>query len=390
MKSKKLKSATLGLRAAIQRTQEAEHSPAIFQTSSFVFESAEAAAAVFAGQQAGNVYSRFTNPTVQAFERRLAVMEGGEACVATASGMAAILATALVFLKQGDHLLASHTLFGTTINLFNNVLSKFGIEVTYADPCDLNDWRQKLQKNTRLLFLESPTNPLGEVADIAGLAAIANKAGARLAVDNCFLTPALQQPLALGAHLVIHSATKYLDGQGRAIGGAIVGNKADGEALFAFMRSAGPCLSPFNAWIFIKGLETLTLRMAAHCTNALTIAQWLSAHPKVSKVYYAGLKSHPQHALAKKQSSGFGGIVSFDLKGGKAAAFRVINRVELHSITANLGDARSTITHPASTTHYRMGAEARQLAGIGEGLVRLSVGLEDADDLIADLKQALV
>lgn len=389
MKSKNLKPATLGLRAAIQRTQELEHSPAIFQTSSFVFESAEDAAAIFAGDKLGNVYSRFTNPTVQAFERRLAVMEGGEACVATASGMAAILTTALVFLKQGDHLLASRTLFGTTINLFNNVLTKFGIEVSYADPCDLGDWRSKIQKNTRLLFLESPTNPLCEVADIAGLAAIATKAGARLAVDNCFLTPALQQPLALGAHLVIHSATKYLDGQGRAIGGAIVGSKADGEALFAFMRSAGPCLSPFNAWVFIKGLETLSLRMNAHCANAQRVADWLASHPKISRVYYAGLKQHPQHALAKRQGRGFGGIVSFDLKGGKAAAFRVINRVELHSITANLGDARSTITHPASTTHFRMGAAARKTAGIGDGLVRLSVGLEDADDLIADLKQAL-
>lgn len=389
MKNVNLKPSTLGLRAAIHRTAELEHSPAIFQTSSFVFRSAEDAAAVFAGKKSGNIYSRFTNPTVQAFERRLAVLEGGESCIATASGMAAILTTALVFLKAGDHLLASRTLFGTTINLFNNVLTKFGIEVSYADPCDLADWRAKLRPTTRLLFLETPTNPLGEVTDIAGLSKIARKAGARLAVDNCLLTPALQKPLEWGADLVIHSATKYLDGQGRCIGGAIVSNKKDGEQLFAFMRSAGPSLSPFNAWVFLKGLETMALRMKAHCGHAQKIAEWLAKHPRVTKVYYAGLKSHPQHRLAKKQSSGFGGIVSFELKGGQAAAFRVINKVELFSITANLGDARSTITHPSTTTHNRMGAAARKTAGIGDDLVRLSVGLEDPDDLIADLKQAL-
>lgn len=389
MARKNLKASTLGLRAAVHRTAELEHSPAIFQTSSFVFRSAEDAAAVFAGKKPGNVYSRFTNPTVQAFERRLAVLEGGESCIATASGMAAILTTALAFLKQGDHLLASRTLFGTTVNLFNNVLTKFGIQVSYADPCDLKDWAAKIQKNTRLLFLETPTNPLGEVVDISGLARISRKAGARLAVDNCFLTPSLQKPLELGADLVIHSATKYLDGQGRCIGGAIVSNKSDGEALFAFMRSAGPALSPFNAWVFLKGLETMALRMQAHCAHAQKIAEWLVKHPRVSRVYYAGLKSHPQHRLAKKQSKGFGGIVSFELKSGQGAAFRLINRVELFSITANLGDVRSTITHPSTTTHHRMGAEARKIAGISDSLVRLSVGLEDPDDLIADLKQAL-
>ncbi len=389
MTRKNLKPSTLGLRAAIQRTAELEHSPAIFQTSSFIFRSAEDAAAVFAGTKTGNVYSRFTNPTVQAFERRLAVLEGGESCTATASGMAAILATALAFLKQGDHLLASRTLFGTTINLFNNLLTKFGVEVSYADPCNLDDWRAKLQPNTRLLFLETPTNPLCEVADIAGLAKIAHGAGARLAVDNCFLTPVLQQPLALGADLVIHSATKYLDGQGRCIGGAIVSNKSDGETLFGFMRSAGPSLSPFNAWVFLKGLETMDLRMKAHCSHALKIAQWLERQSAVTRVYYAGLKSHPQHRLARKQARGFGGIVSFEIKGGKRAAFRLINRLRLFSITANLGDARSIVTHPSTTTHHRMGAHARHVAGISDALVRLSVGLEDPDDLIADLKQAL-
>lgn len=389
MITKKLKASTLGLHAAIHRTGELEHSQAIFQTSSFIFRSAEDAAAVFAGKKSGNIYSRFTNPTVQAFERRLAILEGGESCIATASGMAAILTTCLVLLKQGDHLLASRTLFGTTISLFNTVLTKFGVEVSYADPCDLADWRAKLRPNTRLLFLETPTNPLGEIADIAGLAKIARGADAKLAVDNCFLTSALQKPMELGADLVVHSATKYLDGQGRCIGGAIVSDRKIGEQLFGFMRSGGPSMSPFNAWVFLKGLETMSLRMKAHCAHAQQVAEWLAKHPRVKRVYYAGLKSHPQHRLAKRQARGFGGIVSFELKGGQAAAFRLINRVELFSITANLGDARSTITHPSTTTHNRMGAEARKVAGIGDGLVRLSVGLEDPGDLIADLKQAL-
>jgi O-succinylhomoserine sulfhydrylase len=381
---------TLGVRGATLRTPWREHSPAIFATSSFVFDSAEQAAAVFDEKEAGYIYSRFTNPTVDAFEQRLALMEGGDACVATASGMSAILVLCMALLRQGDHVVASRTLFGSTISLFNNYMARFGIGFSYVDPCDLDAWRSAVTPATRMLFVETPTNPLCEIVDIAALADISRTAGARLVVDNCFLTPALQRPLALGADLVMHSATKYLDGQGRCVGGSIVGDaETVGGDLFRFMRTAGPSLSPFNAWSFLKGLETLGLRMRAHSAQAQAVAEWLVEQPSVAHVYYPGLADHPQHALAARQQSGFGGIVAFDLKGGQPAAFDTINRTRVMSITANLGDTRSTITHPASTTHLRIGAEARARAGIGDGLVRIAVGLEDIGDIIEDLRGAL-
>jgi O-succinylhomoserine sulfhydrylase len=383
--------ATLGVRAAEPRSGEFEHSAAMYLTSSFVFRDAAHAAAVFAGDEAGNIYSRFTNPTVRAFEQRLAALEGGDACIATASGMAAILALCLSVLKAGDHIVASRALFGSTIGLFNTVLPRFGVSTSYADPADVASWRAALRPATRLLFVETPSNPLTELSDIAALAALAHEAGALLAVDNCFLTPALQRPLALGADFVVHSATKYIDGQGRCIGGAVVGDaQRVGKDLFGFMRTAGPCLSPFNAWVFLKGLETLDLRMRAHCAAAQRIAEWLTRQPAVLRVHHPGLETHPQHGLARRQQRDFGGIVSFEVEGGRDAAWRLIDALRLISITANLGDTRSTITHPASTTHLRIGPEARAAAGIGEGLVRLAVGLEHPDDLIADLAAGLV
>ncbi|MGH8443573.1 MAG: O-succinylhomoserine sulfhydrylase [Nevskiaceae bacterium] len=382
--------ATRGIRSAQARTDAREHSPAIFATSSFVYDSADQAAAVFAEQEPGYIYSRFTNPTVEAFEKRLADMEGADACVATASGMAAEMSLLLTLLKSGDHVVASRTLFGSTLSLFNNYFTKFGVEFSYVDPVDLAAWRSALRPNTKLLFAETPTNPLCEVVDIAALAPIAHRAGALLCIDNCFLTPALQKPIELGADLVIHSATKYLDGQGRCVGGAVVGDaQRVGKDLFAFMRTAGPCLSPFNAWVFLKGLETLALRMKAHSENALALARWLSKQKGVTRVYYTGLPDHPQFDLAKRQQTGHGGIVSLDLKGGKRAAFKLINATQMLSVTANLGDTRTTITHPATTTHHRIGPEARARAGIGDGLVRIAVGLEDVDDIIADLESGL-
>ena len=383
-------SATLGVRAAEPRTGEREHSAALHLTSSFVFDSAAQAAAVFTGQEPGNIYSRFTNPTVNAFERRLAAMEGADSCVATASGMAAIMSMLLALLKAGDHLVVSRTLFGSTINLLNNVFSRFGISTTYVDPADIGAWAAAIRPNTKLLFVETPNNPLTDIADIRAVADVAHAAGALLAVDNCFLTPVLQKPLQLGADLVIHSATKYLDGQGRCVGGAVLGDaERVGKDVFGFMRTAGPCMSPFNAWVFLKGLETLGLRMRAHCEAALKLAQWLQRQPAIERVYYPGLPDHPQHELAKRQQKGFGGIVAFEVKGGRAAAWKVIDAVKMISITANLGDTRSTITHPASTTHGRISAEARQAAGISESLVRVAVGLEDIDDIIADLARGL-
>lgn len=382
--------ATLGVRAFEPRSEAREHSAAIHATSSFVFNSAAQAAAVFAGEQPGFIYSRFSNPTVRAFEQRLAAMEGGDACVATASGMSAILSMCMAVLKAGDHILASRTLFGPTISLFNNILGRFGVDTTYVDPTDLDAWGAALRPNTRLLFVETPNNPLTEVVDIRALADIAHGAGCLLAVDNCFLTPILQQPLKLGADIVLHSATKYLDGQGRCIGGAVVGDSERvGKDVFGFLRTAGPSLSPFNAWVFLKGLETLSLRMRAHSASAQRLAEWLQQHPAVDKVHYTGLTDHPQHALARRQQSGFGGIVSFEVKGGRDSAWRVIDACKLLSITANLGDTRSTITHPATTTHGRISAEARRLAGIGDNLLRIAVGLEDVEDLQADLARGL-
>lgn len=382
--------ATLGIRHAELRGPEREHSPAIYPTSSFTFRSAAEAAAIFSGEKPGNIYGRFTNPTVQAFEKRLARLEGGESCVATASGMAAILTLVLTLLKAGDHLLVSNGLFGSTINLFNNYIVKFGIDVSYADLSDLASWKAGFKPNTKLLFLETPSNPLTEIADVTAIAELAHAHGALLAVDNCFLTPVFQQPLKLGADYVIHSATKFIDGQGRCLGGAIVGDATRvGKDIFGFMRTAGPCLSPFNAWVFLKGLETLAVRMRAHEQNAARIALWLSDQPEVERVHFPGLASHPQHQLAKRQQRGFGSIVSFDVRGGRDAAWKVIDQTRLCSITANLGDTRTTITHPATTTHGRISAEARAKAGIGEGLIRLSVGLEDEADLIRDLQTAL-
>ncbi len=382
--------ATLGIRAYEPARHDGEHSAAIHPTSSFVHRSAAHAAKVFAGEEPGNVYSRFTNPTVQAFEKRLAAMEGGESCVATASGMAAILTLCMSVLKAGDHLLVSKSVFGATINLFNNILARFGVTVGYVELADVAAWKAALTPQTRLLFVETPSNPLAEIADIRALSDLAHAHGAWLAVDNCFLTPVLQQPLKLGADFVIHSATKYLDGQGRCVGGAVIGDAQKvGKDVLAFMRSAGPCMSPFNAWVFLKGLETLAVRMRAHNASAQKLAEWLQAQPRVQRVFYAGLPTHPGHALAKSQQSGFGGVVSFEVEGGRAGAWRLIDATRLCSITANLGDTRTTITHPATTTHGRITPEARAAAGITESLVRVAVGLEDFEDITADLARGL-
>lgn len=379
--------ATRGVRAGTHRTPEGEHSGAIYMTSSFMFDSADACAARFAGEDPGNIYSRFTNPTVDSFSQRLAAMEGGESCVATGSGMSAILATCLATLETGDHIVASRALFGSTTGLFNNYFAKLGIRTTYVAPENIDAWKAAIGPQTKMLFAETPSNPLTEVVDIAALAALAEDSGARLVVDNCFCSPALQRPLELGAHIVVHSATKYLDGQGRALGGAVVGDaETVGDQIFRFLRTAGPSMSPFNAWIFHKALETLEVRMRAHCASAQRIAEWLEGRPDIERVYYPGLASHPQHELAaRQQPGGFGGIVSCDVAGGREAAFKLINSTQMLSITGNLGDTRSTIVHPASTTHARISAEDREQAGIGEGLIRMSIGLENVEDIIADL-----
>ncbi|MGD9601328.1 MAG: O-succinylhomoserine sulfhydrylase [Gammaproteobacteria bacterium] len=381
---------TIGARAGVHRSAEQENSDPLFLTSSFCFESAAQAAAVFAGEIDGNVYSRFTNPTVRVFEERLAALERGEACLATSSGMSAILTVLLGLLQSGDHIVSARGIFGTTTGLLQS-LAKFGISTTFVEATDLDAWQRALTAHTRLLFLETPSNPLTEVADIAALAALAHAEPDRLlVVDNCFCTPALQQPLALGADIVVHSATKYLDGQGRCVGGAIVTTAARiRDRFFPFLRAAGPSMSPFNAWVFLKGLETLTLRMQAHSQSAGRIAAWLEVHPAVAKVFYPGLPGHPQHALAARQQRGFGGIVSFEVHGGRAEAWRVIDHLKLFSITGNLGDTRSIVTHPASTTHGRLAPDARREMGIGDALIRLSIGLEDMADLESDLAQAL-
>jgi len=385
-----LQPSTLAIRAGQIRTHEGEHAEPIFTTSSYVFRSAAEAAARFAETEKGNIYSRFTNPTVRCFEERLAAMEGGAACVATGSGMAAILATCMALMKAGDHIVCSDSVFGSTIALLNRYLVKFGVEVTYVRPDDNAAWRNAIGPNTRLLFLETPSNPLSVIADVRAIAAIAHEHGALLAVDNCFCTPALQKPFELGADLVIHSATKFLDGQGRCVGGAVVGNEQlVGADVFGFIRSAGPSMSPFNAWVFLKGLETLELRMHAHSAAALELAAWLERQPGLRKVYYAGLESHPQHDLARRQQSGFGGIVAFEVEHGRNGAWAFIDATRLMSITANLGDVKTTITHPASTTHSRITAAERERAGITEGLLRISVGLEHLDDLKADLQRGL-
>ncbi|MFC1748368.1 O-succinylhomoserine sulfhydrylase [Pseudomonadota bacterium] len=381
---------TLAVRAGQQRTAEAEQSEAIFPTSSYVFASAAEAAARFSGEEPGNIYSRFTNPTVRTFEKRLAAMEGGERCVATSSGMSAILSTFMALCQAGDHVVSSRAIFGTTSVLFTNYLAKFGVETSFVDLVDLDAWQAAIKPNTKLLFLETPSNPLTEVADIQALADLAHANDCLLIVDNCFCTPALQRPLEMGADIIIHSATKYLDGQGRCIGGAVVGKEdVVGTDVYGFLRTAGPTMSPFNAWVFLKGLETLRLRMDAHCKSALELAQWLEQQPKVKQVNYPGLKSHPQHELAAKQQRSFGGVLSFEVDGGKESAWKLIDSTTMISITANLGDAKSTITHPATTTHGRLTPEQRSNAGISDGLIRIAVGLEDINDIKADLSRGM-
>ncbi len=382
---------TLALHTGIHRSQFNEHSEAMYLTSSFVFDSAAQAAARFSGSEPGNIYARFTNPTVTAFEERLAVLEGAEACIATSSGMSAILACVMGLLSAGDHIVASRSLFGATVNLFNNILKRFNIDTTFVSATDVNSWETAIRPNTKLFFLETPSNPLTEISDIAELSKVARNSGIWLVVDNCFCTPILQKPLDLGADIVIHSATKYLDGQGRVLGGAVLGNQEllmDG-GIYGFLRTAGPTLSAFNAWVILKGLETLKIRVEAHAENALRMAQWLESKQNVARVFYPGLVSHPQYELAKYQQKSGGGIVTFEVKGGKEAAWRVIDSTRLISITANLGDAKSTLTHPATTTHARISQEARDAAGISDGLLRIAVGLEAVQDLQDDLARGL-
>ncbi|WPP57694.1 O-succinylhomoserine sulfhydrylase [Acinetobacter pittii] len=380
---------TLAIRTGHTRSFEGEHGEPIFLTSSFVYENAAEAAAKFSGQVQGNIYSRFTNPTVSMFEKRLAALDGAERAVATSSGMGAILSVAMAYLKAGDHVICSRAVFGSVVALFEKYISKFGVDITFVDLCDLDAWKNAVRPETKLFFVESPSNPLAEIADIQALADIAHANGALLAVDNSFCTPVLQQPLKFGADLVIYSATKYLDGQGRALGGAVVGNHQLLEEVFGVVRTLGPSMSPFNAWVFLKGLETLRLRMKAHCESAQILAEWLSTHEKVEKVYYAGLPAHEGHELAAQQQNGFGGIVSFVVKGEREGAWKVIDNTKFISITGNLGDVKSTITHPATTTHGKLSVEAKEAVGIQEGLIRVSVGLEDINDIIGDISRGL-
>jgi O-succinylhomoserine sulfhydrylase len=381
--------ATLAIRFGYQRTEQGEHSEAMFLTSSFVYDSAEQAAERFSGKVPGNIYSRFTNPTVAAFERRIAALEGGERAVATGSGMAAILTMCLGLLNAGDHVVCSRSVFGATQILFDKHLSRFGIQTTFVDLVDTQAWQAAVQPNTKLFFLETPSNPLMEIGDIRALSGIAKTAGAWLAVDNCLLTPILQKPLALGADIVIHSATKFIDGQGRALGGAIVGNHQLLEPIYGFVRTAGPSMSPFNAWLFLKGMETLAIRMKAHSEQALSVAQWLVDHPAVESVFYPGLVHHPQAMLIADQQQAGGAVLSFRVKGARAEAWKVIDAVQIFSRSANLGDVKSIITHPATTTHGRVSEADRLAAGITENLIRLSVGLESLEDLRADLARGL-
>ncbi len=380
---------TLAVRAGQRRSPEGEHGEALFMTSSYVFRSAADAAVRFSGEVAGNVYSRYTNPTVRTFEERMAALEGAEQAVATASGMAAIMACVMSLCSAGDHILVSRSVFGATVTLFEKYFKRFGIQVDYVTLADLGQWQAACKVNTKLFFVESPSNPLAELVDIAALAEVAHASGAQLVVDNCFCTPVLQQPLKLGADIVIHSATKFIDGQGRCLGGVVAGRGEQMKEVVGFLRTAGPTLSPFNAWVFLKGLETLRLRMQAHCATAQQLAEWLEQQPQVEKVYYAGLPSHSQHELAKRQQKGFGAVVSFEVKGGKDGAWRFIDATRLFSITANLGDAKSTITHPGTTTHGRLSPEDRAKAGIRDSLIRIAVGLEELDDLKADLALGL-
>lgn len=380
---------TLAVRAGQHRTPESEHSDPLFFTSSYVFRTAADAAATFAGDKPGNVYSRYTNPTVHSFEERIAALEGAEQAVATSTGMSAILATVMSLCSAGDHVLVSKSVFGSTISLFEKYFKRFGVQVDYVPLAELSGWDAAIKPNTRLLFVESPSNPLAELVDIAALAEIAHAKGALLVVDNCFCTPALQQPLRMGADVVVHSATKFIDGQGRAMGGVVVGRSEHMKEVVGFLRTAGPSLSPFNAWLFLKGLETLNIRMRAHCQSALELAQWLEQQDGVERVHYAGLESHPQHELAKRQQKAFGAVVSFEVKGGKDGAWRFIDATRLISITANLGDTKTTITHPSTTSHGRLSPQEREAAGIRDSLIRVAVGLEDVADLKADLARGL-
>ena len=380
---------TLAIRAGIARTAEGEHSEALFLTSSYVFDNAAQAAASFAGEREGNVYSRYTNPTVRTFEQRIAALEGGDAAVGTASGMAAILSTCMALLKAGDHVVCSRNVFGTTTNLFGKYLAKFGVEVSFVALLDMGLWHDAIRPNTAMLFVETPSNPLCEVANLTLLSVLAKENDCLLVVDNCFCTPALQTPLSMGADIVIHSATKYLDGQGRCMGGAVVGSHHHMEEVVTFLRTCGPTMSAFNAWVFLKGLETLRLRMDAHSQSAMTIAHWLEQQAAVEKVYYCGLESHPGHELACAQQKAFGGVLSFRVKGGTEQAWQCIDATQIMSLTANLGDAKTTIVHPATTTHGRLSVEDRQLAGIADNLIRVAVGLEHVDDLKIDLQRGL-
>ncbi|HRC37995.1 MAG: O-succinylhomoserine sulfhydrylase [Rubrivivax sp.] len=381
---------TLAVREGLPRTPWGENSEALFLTSSFVHPDAETAARRFANEEEAFVYSRFGNPTVTMMERRLAALEGSSGCIGTGSGMSAILMLVMALLKGGDHIVCSQSVFGSTIRLLQD-FAKFGIETSFVSQTDVGQWRAAMRPNTKLLFAESPTNPLTEVCDIAALAEVAHAGGALLAVDNCFCSPALQQPVKLGADLVIHSGTKYLDGQGRVVAGAVCGPAELIDSKFVpVMRSAGMSLSPFNAWVVLKGLETLSVRMQAQSARASTLARWLEAQPAVERVYYPGLESHPQHALAMAQQSGCGGaVVSFVVKGERAGAFATIDATRICSITANLGDTKTTITHPASTSHGRLSEAQRQAAGITQGLIRVAVGLEDIVDIQADLAHGL-
>jgi O-succinylhomoserine sulfhydrylase len=380
---------TLAIRAGISRTQEGEHSEPIFTTSSYVFDSAAHAAARFDGSEAGNVYSRYTNPTVRGFEQRIAALEGAEEAVGTASGMAAILSTCMALLKSGDHVVCSRDVFGTTGNLFSRYLAKFGITTTFVPLLDQAGWQAAITPQTAMLFMETPSNPLCEVADLARMSALAKANNCLLVVDNCFCTPALQTPLAHGADIVVHSATKYLDGQGRCVGGAVVGSSDLMTEVVGFLRTCGPTMSPFNAWVFLKGLETLRLRMDAHSRSALELARWLRQQPGVEAVHYTGLEDHPGHELAASQQRAFGGVLSFRVEGERQQAWQCIDGTQIMSLTANLGDAKTTIVHPATTTHSRLTPEERQAAGIGDNLIRVAVGLEDVDDLKADLQRGL-
>ncbi len=380
---------TLAIRAGQHRSAEGEHSEALFLTSSYVFANAAEAAARFSGDQSGNVYSRYTNPTVRTFEERIAALEGAEQAVATSSGMAAILSTCMAFLKSGDHLVCSRDVFGTTTVLLDKYLSKMGVETTFVPVTDLALWKQSIRPETKLLFLETPSNPLCEVADITALAELARAEDVLFVVDNCLCTPALQKPLALGADLVIHSATKYLDGQGRCLGGVVCGRSELVNEVLSFIRSAGPTMSPFNAWVFLKGLETLRLRMDAHSANAQLLAEWLQQQPAVEQVFYAGLPDHPGHQLAAWQQRGFGGVLSFRVRGGREQAWKVIDSTRILSLTANLGDAKTTIVHPATTTHGRLNDQQKKASGITENLIRVAVGLEDIEDIKNDLLHGL-